>query len=236
MNSPRPEPNNRIQNRLQVLVLRHPREKSAELASVPVLEESLARITVRTGLSWPNLTKAVGQIADASREPGRPAERQRSDTRRQGGPDPKCWAVLFLGSLKGPALDEIKKAPRGTVLIATRNGELLSAEEADLKGIIVLDGNWSQAKALWWRNAWLLKLHRLLLKPAQPSQYGKLRREPRRECLSTLESVAEALEHIEKNPSAAEELRTRFKAMLEAHRPRPTQNAAQNVSVIPAAS
>ncbi|MBI2606653.1 MAG: DTW domain-containing protein [Deltaproteobacteria bacterium] len=198
MTSSRPNPSNRIQNRLQVLVLRHPREKGVELASVPVLEESIAHITVRTGLSWPNLAKAVGHIAD-----------------------PKRWAVLFLGSLKGPALEEIKKAPQGTVLISTRNGELLSAKEARLEGIIVLDGNWSQAKALWWRNAWMLKLNRLLLKPAQPSQYGKLRREPRRQCLSSLESVAEVLEHIEENPTAAEELRARFKAMLEARRSRP---------------
>ena len=34
---------------------------------------------------------------------------------------------------------------------------------SNLKGIIVLDGTWSQAKALWWRNPWLLKLRRAIL-------------------------------------------------------------------------
>ena len=42
--------------------------------------------------------------------------------------------------------------------------------------MVVLDGTWSQAKALWWRNAWMLKCQRVILGPAQPSRYGKLRK------------------------------------------------------------
>ena len=48
----------------------------------------------------------------------------------------------------------------------------------------MLDGTWSQAKALWWRNAWMLKCQRVILGPAQPSRYGKLRKEPRGDGLS----------------------------------------------------
>jgi hypothetical protein len=29
----------------------------------------------------------------------------------------------------------------------------------------VLDGNWAQAKALWWRNAWLTRLRRFVVVP-----------------------------------------------------------------------
>ena len=58
---------------------------------------------------------------------------------------------------------------------------------------MVLDGTWSKAKTLWWRNPWLAKLNRLTLTPQQPSIYGSLRAEPRREFVSTLESVAAAL-------------------------------------------
>jgi hypothetical protein len=64
---------------------------------------------------------------------------------------------------------------------------------ARLEGIIALDGTWSKAKTLWWRNPWLNKLNRLTLKPSAPSIYGRLRAEPKREFVSTLESVAAAL-------------------------------------------
>ena len=57
----------------------------------------------------------------------------------------------------------------------------------------VLDGTWSKAKTLWWRNPWLNKQNRMSLKPARPSIYGRLRAEPRTDYVSTLESVAAAL-------------------------------------------
>src|SRR5207245_1748202 len=59
-----------------------------------------------------------------------------------------------------------------------------------LEGVILLDGTWSQAKTLWWRNPWLLKLHRIVLNPVRPARLGRLRREPRREALSTIEAAA----------------------------------------------
>jgi DTW domain-containing protein YfiP len=55
---------------------------------------------------------------------------------------------------------------------------------------VLLDGSWSEAKTLWWRNPWLLKLRRIVLNPRQRSHFGRLRREPRREALSTLEAAA----------------------------------------------
>ncbi len=95
------------------------------------------------------------------------------------GVDPHRWAVLFPD----------REAPAGSV--TTRGGAQLDPRE--LEGIVVLDGTWSKAKTLWWRNPWLTKLNRLTLAPAQPSIYGSLRAEPRREYVSTLESVAAAL-------------------------------------------
>jgi DTW domain-containing protein YfiP len=90
----------------------------------------------------------------------------------------------------------------------------MSALEAELEGIVALDGTWAQAKTLWWRNAWLLKLKRLVLHPSRPSMYGKLRKEPRRECLSTIESVAEALDGLGEDPSVGEALRGHFAELL----------------------
>ena len=92
--------------------------------------------------------------------------------------DARRWAVLF------PDRESEGEKVEG------RSG---LTEPSALQGIVVLDGTWSKAKTLWWRNPWLTKLNRLTLKPGQPSIYGSLRAEPRREYVSTLESVAAAL-------------------------------------------
>jgi hypothetical protein len=89
------------------------------------------------------------------------------------------WAVLF------PDRDAPGQGVR------SRRGEALDPKS--LEGILVLDGTWSKAKTLYWRNPWLSKLNRITLVPKQPSIYGRLRAEPRREFVSTLESVAAAL-------------------------------------------
>ena len=69
-----------------------------------------------------------------------------------------------------------------------------------LDGVVVLDGTWKEAKTLWWRNPWLLKLRRLVLNPQRKSRYGRIRREPRREALSTLEAVALLLKYLDGGP------------------------------------
>jgi DTW domain-containing protein YfiP len=96
------------------------------------------------------------------------------------GVDAHRWAVLFPD--RESAGNEVR----------ARGGSTILAPSA-LEGIVVLDGTWSKAKTLWWRNPWLTKLNRLTLKPQRPSIYGSLRAEPRREYVSTLESVAAAL-------------------------------------------
>jgi DTW domain-containing protein YfiP len=115
--------------------------------------------------------------------------------------DVRRWAVLF------PDRD----APGGQV--TARGGAILPASE--LEGIVVLDGTWSKAKTLWWRNPWLSKLNRLTLKPAKPSIYGHLRTEPRRELVSTLESVAAALTLCGESPEIERGLERVFRTMVQ---------------------
>jgi DTW domain-containing protein YfiP len=93
--------------------------------------------------------------------------------------DGRRWAVLFPD--RESEGDEV--VARGDAVV----------EPSDLEGIVVLDGTWSKAKTLWWRNPWLSKMNRLTLKPKNPSIYGSLRTEPRRDYVSTLESVTAAL-------------------------------------------
>lgn len=89
-----------------------------------------------------------------------------------------------------------------------------------IQGIVILDGTWSQAKALWWRNPWLLKLKRAVLTPSAPSLYRELRKEPRRECLSTIEATAEALSALGEIADVSQGLRALFIEFLKNYRAR----------------
>jgi DTW domain-containing protein len=152
------------------------------------------RAVLRIGLSWPSLSKALG----------RPVS------------DPSRWAVLYLGSVKASDLDTKEE-----VVAINRKGELEESQRAILRGIegvVLLDGSWSQAKALWWRNAWMLKCQRVILGPSHPSRYGKLRREPRPDGLSTIEAAGLVLSKLERRPDIAETLNASFAQMLQRYR------------------
>ena len=178
-----------IENRIEVLILQHPQEQDVELGTARLTVAHLRHAALRVGLSWPSLAKALGHPAD-----------------------PKDWGVLYLGSAKAA-----EAAPGREVAVLSRKGNLHPENDArleSLKGIILLDGSWAQAKALWWRNAWLLKCQRIILGPRQPSRYGKLRREARSDAVSTLEAGALLLSHLEKRPEIGQALLASFDRLL----------------------
>jgi hypothetical protein len=106
-------------------------------------------------------------------------------------------------------------ARRWAVLFPERESSGAEVEPSELEGIVVLDGTWSKAKTLWWRNPWLTKLKRLTIKPAQPSIYGRLRAEPKRDYVSTLESVAAALTLCGEDPAIEAGLLRVFRTMVQ---------------------
>lgn len=116
------------------------------------------------------------------------------------GVDAKRWAVLFPD-----------REAQGEQ-VSGRGGAMPPHE---LEGIVVLDGTWSKAKTLWWRNPWLSKLNRLTLKPKQPSIYGHLRAEPQRDFVSTLESVAGALTLCGEAPEVEAGLLRAFRTLVQ---------------------
>ncbi|HLG87307.1 MAG TPA: tRNA-uridine aminocarboxypropyltransferase [Alphaproteobacteria bacterium] len=182
-----------IENRVALLILQHPQEQDKELGTARLTARHFTNAVFKIGLSWPSLSKALGREAD-----------------------PRRWATLYLGSVS-PAL----LAPGREILVLDAKGKAIADQESalqDIEGIILLDGTWSQAKTLWWRNAWLLKSKRVVLASKRPSLYGPLRREPRRESLSTLESAAILLARLEGNPGIEAALTTSFKRMLERYR------------------
>jgi DTW domain-containing protein len=176
-------------NRIEVLILQHPQEQDRALATAGLTVRHFRRAMLKVGLSWPSLTKILGRPAD-----------------------PHRWAVLYLGSAKAAAL-----APDREIVVLNRKGEAEPNPDAllrDIEGVVLLDGNWSQAKALWWRNAWMLKCRRVILGPRRPSRYGRLRREPRRDSLSTIEAAAMLVSRLENRPEIEAALMASFEKML----------------------
>jgi DTW domain-containing protein YfiP len=160
------------------------------LGTAKLTVASLSDATFRIGLSWASLAKALGRPAD-----------------------PKKWAVLYLGSAKASDF------PHGRdVVVFDRKGNAADDQDdalAEIEGVVLFDGTWSQAKTLWWRNPWVLKAKRVALNPKRPSLYGALRREPRREGLSTIEATGMLLARLEGRPEIETTLTENFRKMLD---------------------
>ena len=183
-----------LQSRIALLILQHPQEQDRALGTARLTAAHFADAAVRVGLSWPSLAKALGRpVENAAR-----------------------WAVLYLGSARASEL-----AAEGEIVALNRKGQVADNQRATLsriEGVVLLDGTWSQAKALWWRNPWMLKCQRVILNPQRPSAYGKLRREPRSDGLSTIEAAATILAGLEKRPDIAATLHASFERMLARYR------------------
>jgi DTW domain-containing protein YfiP len=183
-----------LDNRVELLILQHPQEQDRTLGTARLTALHFKGAVLKIGLSWPSLSKALGRpVADPSR-----------------------WAVLYLGSAKVADLETNRD-----IVAIDRKGEIEDNQRAilkDIEGIVLLDGTWSQAKALWWRNAWMLKCQRVILGPKRPSRYGKLRKEPRTDGLSTIEAAAMLLAGLQKRPDIDETLNGSFEQLLARYR------------------
>ena len=176
-----------VDNKTALLILQHPQEQDRVLGTAGLICQTLANAKLAVGLSWRNLGHALGEPADA-----------------------KDWGVLYLGSAHAAK-------EKGPLVAISAKGEPLANQagpRVGLNGLLVLDGNWAQAKALWWRNAWLLKLRRFVIVPDGPSLYGSLRKEARPDAVSTLEAVGLALSALEGDPTIRERLLVPFRELL----------------------
>lgn len=179
-----------VATKLKVVILQHPQEDDVVLGTAKLVELTLPKAEIRVGLSWASIEHALGV---------KTVERER-------------WAVLAATKLPKPIPETERHSP---VLIMDRKGRLRDLKRHGLEGIIVLDGTWSQAKTLWWRNAWLLKLPVVVLKPREASMYGKLRKAPRKDLVSTLEAVAEVLPALGESAAVGTSLRRLLRTLLQ---------------------
>ncbi len=190
-----------VDNEICVVILEHPQEKREILGTASIAKLQFKNAVIRVGLSWPSLKRIVGREVDYKR-----------------------WGVLYLGAAKQNATTS-----KDEIIVVDKKGAPLAASAeilADLEGIILLDGTWSQAKSLWWRNAWLLKCRRIVLHPHFRSLYGQARREPRRESVSTLEAASFVVSRLEGQPKLFDQALKPFALLLEKMRaPRPQPSA-----------
>ena len=183
----------RIDNKVSLLILQHPQEQDRELGTARLTALHFKDALLKIGLSWPSLTKILGRPTD-----------------------PQRWAILYLGSVKAETV-----LPGRDIVVVNKNGNAVDHQDSalrEIEGIILLDGTWSQAKALWWRNGWMLKCKRVVLAPKRPSRYGRLRREPRSDGLSTIEAAAMLLARFEHKPEIETALHASFERLLVRYR------------------
>src|ERR1700741_4909586 len=86
-----------IDTRISLLILQHPQEQDRALGTARLLAKHFKDATVRVGLSWPSLSKALARpIENASH-----------------------WAVLYLGSARAADLEA-----EGEIVALNRKGEI----------------------------------------------------------------------------------------------------------------
>lgn len=173
----------------KVLILQHPGEaRRQSIRSADLLSTHLpTQVITKVGLTWRNLDHALGSAKKTA--------------------NPKAWLVLYLGSLE---TSQTLAKSRGPGLYFANEKLEPVPSDGSIDGIVLLDATWPQAKSMWWKNSWLLKLRRAVLKPKEKSKFKELRKEPRAECVSTLEAAAEALSAL----GAPQDIEAMLKAAL----------------------
>jgi DTW domain-containing protein YfiP len=97
--------------------------------------------------------------------------------------------------------------------------------------LIVVDGTWSNSRKMVRRDPTLSALPKLGFRPARPSEY-RIRREPRRDYVSTIEALVHVLGVLEADPGRFEPMLAPFRYMvrlqvdhIETHRGSPSRYA-----------
>ena len=153
--------------------------------------------------------------------------------------------VLDLLESEGAASAPVE-LPEGAGLLypsaGARDLEALAVEDRPAH-IVIIDGTWAHANRIFRDNPWVSALPRYRLTPEKGSRY-RIRREPRQECLSTVESAVAALRCLQPDLRGTETLDVAFDAMIDAQiaasarasthtwRPRVHQRAPRHVPAV----
>ncbi|XP_062828228.1 tRNA-uridine aminocarboxypropyltransferase 2 isoform X2 [Anolis carolinensis] len=114
--------------------------------------------------------------------------------------------LLWIVFLRYPELATVCKNSNTLILYpgaGATNLEEININSSDPCVIIIIDGTWSQAKDIFFKNSLFRIPKQVELKTSLSSQYV-IRTQPTNTCLSTLECAAVALAIMEKNESIKE--------------------------------
>ncbi|XP_072272153.1 tRNA-uridine aminocarboxypropyltransferase 2 [Pyxicephalus adspersus] len=133
-------------------------------------------------------------------------------------PDDKCKVLIGrrFGEERYPELAAVCRNPSTFILYpgaAAANLEELSLEaDQQPHSLIIIDGTWSQAKDIFYKNSLFRLPKQVQLKTTVSSQYV-IRTQPTNTCLSTLECAAIALSIMEKNTAIQETILSPLRAL-----------------------
>lgn len=117
-------------------------------------------------------------------------------------------AKLFPNSKADDTLKSILADKQRTLLLYPTK-DAVPIDEIDVSegpfNVVLIDGTWPQAKAIFTRSPALQQLKQVKLVGSDTSHYV-IRTQPAEGCLSTLETAASALSTLEKDPSIKEQL------------------------------
>ncbi|MBN2035676.1 MAG: DTW domain-containing protein [Chitinispirillaceae bacterium] len=117
---------------------------------------------------------------------------------------PSQWGVLYLRT---------NEKKNNTPLSVINRKKQPLTNLSFLRGIIAIDGTWKQAKTLWWRNPWLTRLNQIHLNPSHAA-HASVRPQVKAEGLSTIESIACALEHLGENAQTVETMNRLYQELI----------------------
>lgn len=116
----------------------------------------------------------------------------------------------------GAALERVRVHTNAAILFPSSDAEQLETMPPELypSELIVVDGTWSHAKTLLRDVPELRRFRRLKFSPRVPSTY-RIRKEPRADYLSTIESIAYVLRLIEPETEGLTHLEQSFSEMID---------------------
>ncbi|XXT23264.1 tRNA-uridine aminocarboxypropyltransferase [Sorangium sp. So ce429] len=101
-----------------------------------------------------------------------------------------------------------------TTAVLFPGGDADPAGGPPVRSLIVVDGTWWQARKMLALNPRLASVRRIGVTPRAPGNY-RIRKEPRPECLATVEAVASALAALEDEPARFDTMLRAFEFMVD---------------------
>lgn len=128
----------------------------------------------------------------------------------------RCSVRVVPGNARsGSELPAWVPAGAGLLYPGPEARELESLGSEELPGaLVVIDGTWHQARALFRDHAWLRELPRYRLNPTEAARY-RIRREPRPSYRSTIEAIVQALRVLEPELASVRDLISAFDGLID---------------------